>query len=524
MDWMELKKTLGEIKELPDRSNRLSHLERVLDGTQYDDIKYPFSMEKTKSGEYIPLAQRRPSVRTNLCRVVVEDSVSLLFSEGHWPPIRAKADETMKALTQMVKDTKLNETMIESATRGSVGSVAVHFRLLKNRPFFDVMPSAFLTPTWRADAPDELELVTELYQTTGKQLYDSGYVEIEDKDFGAKFWFKRVWDDKREIWYKPVKASPDSPLRKIEWQEDTARCQTHALEFVPIVWIANLPTSKRHSIVDGACTFEAAIDTVIEADYLVSQGGRALRYAADPTLVIKQGTLGEDDAARVGGAANALELDIDGDAKLLEINGHAAKAVIEHVTMLRGIVLEAIHGNRANADRLSAATSGRSIELMMSGLIALADRLRISYGEGGLIRLLKMVCLASQKVSGGVIIGGKNVTNLSEEGLELRWPSWLPSMPRDVLEGAQALVTAFIEGIVSRETAVARFGSLINVDDAGEEFERVLRDIKEQRAEDDRVAKRDADLQTSTNVASAQAKAVRQAANSGANATRSATA
>ena len=47
-----------------------------------------------------------------------------------------------------------------------------------------------------------------------------------------------------------------------------------------------------------------------------------------------------------------------------------------------------MHGNRANADRLTAAQSGRALELMNQGLVWLADNLRISYGEGALLSLV----------------------------------------------------------------------------------------------------------------------------------------
>ncbi len=60
-------------------------MRRVLDGTLYDALPFEFHDERTASGEYIPLRRRRPSVRYALARVVVEDSVALLFSEGHFP-------------------------------------------------------------------------------------------------------------------------------------------------------------------------------------------------------------------------------------------------------------------------------------------------------------------------------------------------------------------------------------------------------------------------------------------------------
>ncbi|MGH3263400.1 MAG: hypothetical protein ACRDNS_15560, partial [Trebonia sp.] len=71
----------------PPRTRILDILGRVLNGSLYDVLPYQFQEERTAGGEYIPLRHRRPSVRYNLSRIVVEDSVSLLFSEGHFPTV-----------------------------------------------------------------------------------------------------------------------------------------------------------------------------------------------------------------------------------------------------------------------------------------------------------------------------------------------------------------------------------------------------------------------------------------------------
>ena len=69
------------------RARRLDILRRVLDGTLYEALPHGFYEERAPSGEYIPLRLRRPSVRYALARIVTEDSVALLFSEGHFPTI-----------------------------------------------------------------------------------------------------------------------------------------------------------------------------------------------------------------------------------------------------------------------------------------------------------------------------------------------------------------------------------------------------------------------------------------------------
>ena len=105
------------------RTRSLDILRRVLNGTLYDVLPYHFHQERSGGGEYIPLRNRRPSVRYALCRVVVEDSVSLLFSEGHFPTIDCPDRSVSTFLANIAKETRLNQIMIDAAIRGSIGSV-----------------------------------------------------------------------------------------------------------------------------------------------------------------------------------------------------------------------------------------------------------------------------------------------------------------------------------------------------------------------------------------------------------------
>src|SRR5579871_3466553 len=89
--------------DYPDRVHYLNVLNRVLDGTLYDVLPYHFHEERTEGGQYIPLRQRRPSVRYPLCRIVVEDSVSLLFSEGHFPTIDCRDRVMQSSIASIVR-------------------------------------------------------------------------------------------------------------------------------------------------------------------------------------------------------------------------------------------------------------------------------------------------------------------------------------------------------------------------------------------------------------------------------------
>ncbi|MCW3477662.1 phage portal protein [Limobrevibacterium gyesilva] len=442
----------------PQRVRRLDILTRVLEGRLYDVLPYQFHEERGAGGEYIPLRQRRPSVRYPLARIVVDDSLALVFSDGHFPTLDCADKRVRTALADLGREAALNEVMLEAALRGSVGSVAILMRVLRGRVFFGVLQSLYLTPEWDPQEPDTLLRVTERYKVTGAVLAAQGYDDVEPQ---AEYWFMRQWGAQAETWFRPWPvAVPQAPV------EDAARSVRHGLGFVPIVWVRNLPGGDD---VDGACTFRAAVETTIEIDYQLSQAGRGLKYSSDPTLLIREPAGSDNEIVRGGG--NALVVSEKGDAKLLEIGGTASAAVIEYVRTLREFALEGVHGNRASAERLTAAQSGRALEMMNQGLVWLADNLRVSYG-GALLRLARMVIRAS------------NLYRLRTHGealapidpgvrLTLNWPRWYAPTAEDRERDARTLQTLAQAGQISRLTAVKSIADVYHIDDVAAEIERI---------------------------------------------------
>lgn len=451
-------------KELPERAWRLDVLNRVLDGTLYDVLIRQFHEEKSGSGEYIPLRERAPSVRYNLCRLVVDDTTALVFGEGRFPAVVCKDKDAAEAFADLVAECQLPAVMHAASLRGSVGSVAVLFRVLEQRPFFDVLDTRFLTPKWKALAPDTLESVTERYRVRGSVLADLGYT-IDENDLGAQFWFQRIWDESAETWFLPWRSDAEKRPPRV----DPQRSVTHNLGFVPLAWIRNLPGGDA---IDGACTFRQAVDTAIEIDYQLSQAGRGLKYSSDPLLMIREPAA--DDESIVRSAGNALVVSEKGDAKLLEIGGTAASAVIEYVRFLRELALESLHGNRSNADKVSAAQSGRALELLHQPLVQLADVLRTSYGVNGLLPLLRMVALASEKMP--IRLRERTLRHMNTAGLTLRWPEWFDATEPDKQAQASTLSTLRSAGMISRETAIRVIGPSYDIEDAAGEMAKIAAD------------------------------------------------
>lgn len=444
-------------KDLPDRAYDLSMLTRVLDGTVYDKLPHAFHEEKAPNDEYVPIRDRRPSVRYRLCRLVVDDSASLLFSEGHFPSFECDDEASKETLEALVKELKLNEVMIDAVTRGSVGSVAILLRILESRAFLSVLPSAYLTPTWKPLAPDVLLSVTERYKLKGKVLKAAGFAADKDE---ADYWVQRDWTETDEIVYLPLEVSKDP--KKQAPKVDAARSTKHSLGFVPMVWIKNLPGGDE---TDGACTFpDEAIDTNIEIDYQLSQAGRGLKYSSDPTLLLKEPAIGENGEI-IKGAGNAIVVSADGDAKMLEINGTAVEAVMNYVRLLRELAIESMHGNRANTEKSMAAPSGKALEMMNQALIWLADKLRISYGEGGLLDVVTMIVKAHGKIPLKLKNGKKLAPIADSCAISLRWPAWYAPTLLDMDARADTLVKLTQGGLMSMETAIKVLSSEYDIED-----------------------------------------------------------
>lgn len=186
-----------------------------------------------------------------------------------------------------------------------------------------------------------------------------------------------------------------------------------------------------------------------------------LKYSSDPTLLLKDPTIPDGELIR--GAGNALIVSEKGDARLLEIGGTASAAVIEYVRTLRELALESIHGNRASPDKVAAAQSGRALELLNQGLIWLADNLRTSYGEVGLLQLARLICTRVTDLYPGRF--GEEIGPLDASApLSLKWPRWYPTTADDRQKDVQSLTSLMAAGCISRDIALKAIATCYDIE------------------------------------------------------------
>lgn len=465
--------------DYPLRCFEISALRKFLDGTFYDCLPHHFYQEEDNQGEKISLCNRRPCVQSRIAKIVVKDSTSLLFGNGHFPNIEHEDEEIQEIIKKIEKHCHLNKIMIESANCGSVGSVVIMLNIVKNRVVLKVKETEYLIPEFDDSFPTILVKLTEKYKIKGRDLNNSDYSGYEDEQV---FWMVREWDDLREIRYIPYTPQQEKE-DGFKPQIDQNRTIFHNIGRVPAVWIKNLSSVNP---VDGECTFEPAILDNIELDYQLSQVGRGLRYSSDPTLII------QSDRPPIGqtlhkSPASALSIPTDGDAKFLEINGKAAEAVLAYAEVLRKTALENVHGNRANPEKLAAAHSGRALELLHLPLVWLADELRITYGQG-LLNLIELIIYSTGKYK--IILSGPFSDIYDEETtiienlklktpLSLRWTQWFSPTIQDKLSQAQGLKTLNDGRLISQSSAIKEIAAEYEIQSVDDEILLIKKEAQE---------------------------------------------
>lgn len=482
MDFLELKKKYKKDNDLPDRAFELEMYRRVLEGTVYDVLRHPFYRNYSTQNlgsdrSTIPLCDRRPSVRSALCKVVVDSSLSLLFGEGRFPYIQSDDENTQKHLSDIISDENCDipGCMIDAAFKGSIGSVAILMKIIEGRIFLECMFTEYLTPEFLPSNPNELAKITQKCKKSGKELIEMGYTGLESEEI---YWFMRYWDNVSETYYVPWKITEKEDFSPQIDQQETV---IHNLGFVPAVWIKNLPGSDNK--IDGLCTFKYGIDTNIEADYQLSQAGRGLKYSSEPLLMIKNPGLSMQGEIAVGDG-NVIEVEEGGDVKHVEIDGQASDAVINFYRVLREIVLENIHGNRANPDKLNTVQSGKGMEMLYLPLVWMAANLRLSYGKG-LVKLIKMIIAVNTQLE--LIIGEeplpKGAMN-SKSKITLKWRDWFESTKDDRMKEATTVKTLKESGLLSTQTAVSSLSDEYDIPDVEEELAKIQKEQQETQVQE----------------------------------------
>lgn len=418
------------------RYRGLDDRDRLLDGTFYEHLSHAFYDEKDQAGQLVPIIERRPSAQFRLPRMVARWCARKLFAGRNVPKLRHKDKAIERKVATIMRRAKLWSTMGSAVLNGSVGAVAVTFRVetesgKEPQVAFQVWRAKYCSPSF--DLMGELAQLRVAYVTTAGELEAMSAPGVEP---GKNYWFIRDYLTDKEVTYTPVLKDDWNPVDGFADKSKTltpwaGQVVEHALGFVPGVWLVNLPGGNAP---DGACTFEDAIPNSIELDYTLSQVGRGVRYNCAPQLVTignpsNAGEITRGPMTHLAMPAGFKSEDGQtigaGDAKLLEMSGQGTTSALELIRALRNLALEQISASRKDPDKMKAPLSGRAMEFLEEEPFDLIGDLRTQYGDHGLLVLVKKVLVAAEVEGAG--------------DMTVQWPRMVQPTPDEIF----ALVQAF---------------------------------------------------------------------------------
>lgn len=438
------------------RYMRLEMLDRLLEGSFYDHLIYPFSQEQDMAGKYISIYQRRPSAPIDIPGMVGKLSGRKLFSGRHAPAIQHQNKDLRDKVRRLLQEARLALLLPQIAFWGSVGSVVVTFKVVANanktrgRLRCFVWRSKWCRPTY--DDFGELHNLRIAYTSAGSEFISNGAtLDYKGKKLDPLVSYWRIMDlgKMADVTYLPIredKFDPSRPKPEVLIPETPVE---HKLGFVQAHWFQNLSGG---TYPDGACTWEPSIPLKIELDYTYSQIGRAVRYNASPQIVTIGSMVGEFDPSKgsarsmiraphimimmKGGFKTEGNERSAGDVKLLEMTGNGIKAGMEYSDKILKLALQQIAALRKDPDSITGGViTGKAMELLDEDLVDLVQELRSAYGDDGVLPLVKKMAVAAIRAGHQLMKGYKEE---EIDGLYLEWPRTYNPTPSEIAQLAQA--------------------------------------------------------------------------------------
>ena len=324
-------------------------------------------------GFYIPLKARRPCASLRLPKQIVDRLTVMLFSESRGPTIRVDGDPTTEDyVQQLARTAKLRESMVMARMiGGATGTAAVSYKLFNGIPRVEVHDPKHLTVhAWTDRGLLIPSVVSELYR----------YEEQEERDgklVNVKYWYRRDWNTTSEIIYNPAPVGKgDDPVFTEKERFD------HNLGFCPLVWIQNSPNSGG---ADGVGDYddESIPDQFDATDALFSAINKGTVLNVEPTLKLRMNREDYVGATIKKGSEHAIFTGKDGDASYMESSGSSISIGMTVLARNVANILDACSVVLVDPEKISgAAQSAKAIEYIYAPMVARADALRMTWGEG----------------------------------------------------------------------------------------------------------------------------------------------
>src|SRR5579883_486632 len=308
------------------RFRTLDMYDRFIDGTFYNHLPYTFWDETTGQNEYVPIANRAPSCKFNIPKMLGKQIARKLFAGRHIPSIvHSDNKDIIQRAEALAEECNLDMLMMSAVKKGMVGSAALQFKVVaygdnKARMIAQIWESKFCRPKF--DEIGELEVLRVNYPVIGAYFLEEGTKRDSSGDEiapASNYWFVRDFTKQTEITYLPVKESKWNPLNWTDpllKPDESKIIEPHNFDFVPAHWFVLNDGDKY----DGECVFASAMSNLIEMDYRLSQIGMGVGYNSAPQVVVKGNLVsgvgdGDEDASGSVTRSVSKYIQIEADRK-----------------------------------------------------------------------------------------------------------------------------------------------------------------------------------------------------------------
>lgn len=475
------------------RQQQLNYLWSFYRCAQYDARKIdwdgrealdPIEHEAVATGSYIPpgyydpanqmtpLKFRKPSAPYHIVKVVVDRFTGMMFGQSVHPRLLCEGDAmTTDYVAALLEVSRLWPAMMQARNYGgAMGTAVVGFKFVDGRPIIEVHDPRWVRPQFADRGSFKLAAIEKRF------MYPVEIFNQEMRVWETQwFWYRRLIDEEKDIVFK---AAPVGRGDEPEWQAE--EIAEHNLGFCPVVWIQNLPNDDD---IDGIPDAAGIYELSKSLDSLLSQGLRGTLANCDPTLHV--GTDLPLDSIKKG-SDNCVKTEKGGTVEYVEIDGSGPDAAHKSAAELRKLALEVAQcvadippGGRKTATE---------VEYLYAPMLSKTDILREQYGERGIKVLVEMMLTAVRQLNTSRDDGEGNMVRyelklppkiLKEGGeikrverqlgegtsLDLIWPPYFRPSLTDIMQAAQATVTAKAGGLIDDENAVQFISTYFDVED-----------------------------------------------------------
>jgi hypothetical protein len=469
--------------------------------TQHDHKAYDFDGHILRFGEdnvdvlangYISMRRRKPSVRMDLPKIIVDRLTALVFGHEHFPTIQTLGDPIAEDFVSALADAaKLQIRMVEARNMGgATGTAVLSWAFVNGKPLVEVHQSAHIEVIeWRDYDRRKPGKVVKTYPYQ-KRVWTS-----DGKPKEVTFYYARYWDDNSDITWREI---PEEAARTKAWWRLPAEVVHHGTGYTPVYWIQNLPDS---SSIDGISDFENQEDDCDAIDALLSATQKGTVANVDPTLLIKDDP-GNNDGVIHKGSSHAIYS--RNGAEYIELSGTSIQTSLDLLERLRRYEFDKASVVMLDPESLTGAgISAAAMRTRYAPMLAKADLLREQYGDAIVDILDDMVAVArklgtvqtdedgtkywSQVSLPPKIIeergeDGEKVTQIIERApgsggqITLAWPPYFQATWLDRKEAVTAVREASgKQQVMSQRTAVQAISPLFETD-VDDELEKIEED------------------------------------------------